>query len=91
MKSLVITLEATETGVLGYVYFQETAPGQAARTEEIEPRSVLADYDADGRLLGLEFLHAEQADGQLMRDLATRLRLPQLAGLDLAEMCKAPA
>jgi len=90
-KSLVIALEATGTGVLGYVYFHETSPGRAARTEEIEPRFVLADYDAEGRLLGLEFLHAEQVDGQLMRTLASRLMQPQLAGLDLAEMCKAPA
>ena len=91
VKSLVITLESTGTGVLAYVYFQEIRPGGAARTEEVQAGSVLADYDAQGRLLGLEFLHAEEASAELLRELARRLGVPQLNGLDLAEMCKAAA
>ena len=91
VKSLVITLEPAGAGVLAYVYFKEISPGEAAKTVEIEPSSVLADYDADGQLIGLEFLHAEGADGNLMRKLSKQLHVPELAGLDLAEMCKAAA
>jgi hypothetical protein len=91
VSSPVITLESTGTGVLAYVYLQEIRSGGAARTEEVQAGSVLADYDAQGRLLGLEFLHAEEASGELLRELARRLSVPQLNGLDLAEMCNAPA
>jgi hypothetical protein len=91
MRSLVVTLEASRTGTLGYVYFQEIRPGGAARTVELEPSSVFADYDNEGRLLGLEFLHAESATHALLVSLAERLGVPQLRGLDLAEMCKAAA
>ena len=88
MKSLRITLEGTETSVLGYVYLQEIGPGEVVRTEEIEPGSIHADYAGDGRLLGVEFLDAERADSNLMRRLAKRLNAPELAGIDLCQMCK---
>jgi hypothetical protein len=39
----------------------------------------------------VEFLHAETADARQMRTLAARLQAPELAGLDLAEMCKTTA
>ncbi len=90
LKSLRITLEATETGVLGYVYVTDIATGQVKNTVVIEPASIMADYDAEGNLLGVEFLNAEQADGELMHRLADQLDAPELAGIDLAEMCKAP-
>jgi hypothetical protein len=76
---------------LAYVYFQEIRPAQAAKTVELLPGAVLGDYDEHGQLLGLEFLHAEEARGELLRDLARRLGMPQLSGLDLAEMCKTAA
>lgn len=91
LKSVRITLEATEVGVLGYVYLAEVAPGQAKETVEIEPNSVMADYDAAGNLLGVEFLSAEQADAELMRGLAKKLKAPEMAGINLAQMCKSPA
>ena len=90
LKSLRITLEATEIGVLGYVYLGEIAPGEAANTVEVLP-TVMADYAADGRLLGLEFLRAELADGDFMRELAEKLNAPELAGINLAEICKTAA
>jgi len=89
MKSLRITLEAAGPCVLGYVYLREVGAGEAARTEPIVPDSVFADYDVAGRLLGLEFLHADQANSTLMRTLSKQLGVAELAGLDLAEMCKA--
>ncbi len=91
LKSLRITLEATGAGVLGYVYVRDIAPGQASKTVEIEPHSIMADYDADGNLLGVEFLNAERADAEIMHRLAEQLDTPELAGIDFAEMCKAPA
>lgn len=91
LKSLRITLEATGTGVLGYVYVRDIAPGQASKTVEIEQHSIMADYDDAGNLLGVEFLNAEQADAELMHRIAHQLNAPELAGIDLAEMCKAPA
>jgi uncharacterized protein YuzE len=90
LESLRITLEAAETGVLGYVYLQEIEDGDVARTVEVCP-AVMADYDRGGRLLGIEFLHAELADGALMRELARRLNHPELSGIDLAEMCRTAA
>lgn len=91
LKSLRITLEAVDTGVLGYVYLTDVEPGAAARQVAIDPGSVTADYDRDGHLLGVEFLNAEKADAALMRRLADRLNAPELAGLDLAAMCRASA
>ena len=90
LKSLRITLKGAESGVLGYVYFQEIAPGKVAKTVEVEPGRVMADYDSEGHLLGVEFLSAEQADGKLMRTVAHKPGAPELGGIDLAEMCKAP-
>lgn len=87
---MLIKLEAAGNCVLGYVCFQEVAPGQVDKTEEVEPGLVMADYDADGRLLGVEFLDAERADSSLMRRLAERLNAPELAGIDLCQMCKTP-
>ncbi|MCK4625806.1 MAG: DUF2283 domain-containing protein, partial [Phycisphaerae bacterium] len=58
LKSLRITLEVTETGVLGYIYIRDVESGQAKETVEIEPASIMADYDAGGNLLGVEFLNA---------------------------------
>ena len=89
--SLVIKLEPAGSRILGYVYFKEIAPGEAVKTVEVETASVLADYDKGGQLIGLEFLHAEDADSKLMRRLSEQFHLPELAGLDLAEMCKAAA
>ena len=91
MKSVRITLEAVETGVLGYVYLTDIDPGAAVKQVEVAPGSITADYDSRGRLLGVELLNAEQADGATMRRLAKELGAPELAGLDLAEMCKAQA
>ncbi|KKL74398.1 hypothetical protein LCGC14_2065290 [marine sediment metagenome] len=91
LKSLRITLEATDTGVLGYVYFRDIPDGAVARTETIETGSITADYDAQGHILGVEFLNADRADAKVMRSVARRVNAPELAGLDLAEMCKAPA
>ena len=90
MKSLRITLEALETGVLGYVYLQDIPAGGVGRTVEVRP-SVMADYDGEGRLLGVEFLDAREADAAFMRALAKQLKCPELNGIDLAEMSKTPA
>ena len=91
LKSLRITLEATESGVLGYVYLRDISRGEVAKTVQIGPRSISADYDGDGNLVGVELLNAERADATIMRELAAKLSAPELGGLDLAEMCKAPA
>jgi len=91
LRTLRITLEATETGVLGYVYLRDVAGDRAHRQVELEPDAIIADYSAEGALLGLEFLHAESADGDVLRRLARELDVPELAGLDLAAMCRAPA
>jgi len=86
-RSIRITLEATDSSVLGYVYLQKAAPAGVARTAPIKP-GVFADYDSQGILVGVEFLAAEKADQAVMHDLATRLHVQELAGIDLAEMCK---
>ena len=91
LKSLRITLEAREGGILGYVYLADIAPGQAKETVEVEPNAIMSDYDAAGNLLGVEFLAAERADAAVMRGLAEKLKAPELAGIDLAQMCKSPA
>jgi len=63
-----------------------------AKTVALDPEpSIHADYDAEGTLLGLEFLDAQAADADVMRRLAKRLNVPELAGIDLAEMCGAAA
>ena len=90
LKSLRITLEAVETGILGYVYLKEIAPGEVAKTVSVEP-SVMADYDREGHLIGVEFLNARLADMNFMRALAGKLNCPELNGIDLAEMCKTAA
>lgn len=90
LKSLRITLEATDAGVLGYVYLQDPPPGGVDRTVEISP-NVMADYDDNGVLMGVEFLDAGAAKAELMHELAEKLHAPELAGLDLAQMCGTPA
>ena len=91
LRTLRITLEATETGVLGYVYVREAVSGAARRQAELAGGAVIADYSGEGDLLGLEFLHAEAADAELLQRLARDLRVPELAGLDLSAMCRTPA
>jgi len=92
LKTLRITLEATDIAVLGYVYLRDIPDGAVAETVTLEGEaSVNADYDAEGVLLGLEFLDARAADAEVMRRLARRLGVPELAGIDLAEMCGAAA
>ena len=86
VKSLRITLESTGTSVLAYVYLREVAAGQVAQTEPLG-NSIMADYDVEDQLLGLEFLNAERADAAEMRRVATQLQAPELAGIDLAAMC----
>ena len=88
--SLRITLESTDGGILGYVYMREISPGKIKETVEVEP-SIMADYDSDGQLLGVEFLDAGAIDADLMHRLAKQLDAPELAGIDLSEMCKASA
>jgi len=83
-----ITLEATETGVLGYVYLRDIAEGEVAETVDVEPDTIFADYNAEGMLLGVEFLAAEEADERTMRQLAEKLNAPALAGIDLAKICR---
>jgi uncharacterized protein YuzE len=90
LKTLRITLEATEAAVLGYVYLQDIQPGQVDHTAEVIP-SVMADYDAGGRLLGIELLDAGNADAAFMSNVAKRLGRPELAGIDLAAMCRTTA
>ena len=90
LRTLRITLEATDSAVLGYVYLQDTRPGQVERTVQVAP-TVQADYDAQGRLLGIELLDAARADAKFMSDLAERLGQPELAGIDLAAMCRTAA
>jgi len=90
LKSLRITLEATDNGVLGYVYLRDPSPGGVEETVEVAP-NVMADYDSSGLLVGVEFLDAAAAETQLMHRLAKDLHAPELAGLDLCQMCKAPA
>ena len=90
LRSLRITLQATDSGVSGHVYLRDIAPGTVARTVEVGP-SIMADYSSDDELLGLEFLSAELADAEVMHQLASQLGAAELAGIDLAEMCKAPA
>jgi hypothetical protein len=92
LRTLRITLEATDSGILGYVYLRDIPEGAVARTVALDREpSVHADYDAEGALLGLEFLDAQAADAEVMRRLAKRLSVPELAGIDLAEMCGAAA
>ncbi len=88
LKSLRITLEAVAGSVLGYVYLREVQPGESKRQVSVKPHSVIADYDAEGRLLGVEFLDAEQAGPALMQRLAEELSTPELAAINLAAMCK---
>lgn len=88
LKSLRVTLEPIEDRVLGYIYLQEIAPGQVEETVEVESLSVMADYDMDGKLLGVEFLVAEEADEDFVLSIAKKLNAPILAGIDLAEACK---
>jgi uncharacterized protein YuzE len=88
LKTLRITLEAVADGVLGYVYLRDIQDGQVAKTVEVEPALIMADYDADGHLLGVEFIDARQANAEVMRRLAGMLEAPELAGIDLSEMCK---
>lgn len=92
LRTLRITLEATDSGVLGYVYLREIPDEGVTETTPLDPgASINADYDGEGTLLGLEFLNAEVADAKVMHELAERLNVPELAGLDLAEMCRTPA
>ncbi len=88
LKSVRITLEAIEGGVLGYIYLRDIKPGKVDRTDEIESGSIMADYDSNDQLIGVEFLHAENADSTLMHNLAEKLNAPELAGINLSEMCK---
>ncbi len=88
LKSLWVTLEHVEDRVLGYVYLQQIAPGQVEETVEVESLSVMVDYDVDGKLLGVEFLAAEEADEDFVLSVAKKLNAPILAGIDLAEACK---
>ena len=88
-ESVRITLEAVETGVLGYVCLTDIGPGAAVKQVQVDPGAIMADHDSQGRLLGVEFVNAERANGATMRRLAKQLDAPELAGLDLAEMCKA--
>ena len=90
LKSLRITLEATDAGILGYVYLQDSMPDGVDRTIEVEP-NVMADYDDSGMLVGVEFLDAGAARAELMHRLAEKLHAPELAGLDLSQMCGTPA
>jgi len=90
LKSLRITLEATDDGVLGYVYLRDPSADGVEETVEVAP-NVMADYDSSGTLVGVEFLDASAAEAQLMHLLAKQLHAPELAGLDLRQMCKAPA
>lgn len=90
LKSLRITLEATDSGVLGYVYLRESSPGGVDQTVEVEP-NVMADYNDAGLLVGVEFLDAGAAGFELMHRLAEKLHAPELAGLDMAQMCATPA
>lgn len=91
LKNLRITLEATDSGILGYVYLREIGRGQVARTNKVEPFSVMADYDAQGNLLGVEFPDARNATPPMMRELADKLSAPDLAAINLAELCRAAA
>lgn len=86
LKTLRITLEAVDDDVLGYVYLRDIASGQSQATRQVQ-QGVNADYDGDGQLLGVEFLHAEQANADVMRTVAAQLDAPELAGIDLAVMC----
>lgn len=90
VRTLRITLESTETSVLGYVYLTEVAAGQVKRTTEVEP-GILVDFDAAGSPLGLELLNASAADEHVMHRLATKLGIPELAGINFAEMCRLAA
>lgn len=42
-----------------YVYLQEIREGQAVQQREVDP-GIVADFDAEGRLLGLEVLEASR-------------------------------
>ena len=90
LKSVRITLESTDTGVLGYVYLRDIAPGEAARTEKIMP-GVNADLDATDKVVGVEFLNAERFGLSLMQSLAEKLKAPELAAINLSELCKTAA
>ena len=57
MKQLIIEWDEESPAV--YVTFGEmTKPGQVTRTEEID-ELVMADFDTDGKLLGLEMIGSE--------------------------------
>lgn len=55
----------TEVNAL-YIYFREIAPGGVARTIEIED-GVNLDVDAEGRVLGIEFVEAGDFYGFIER------------------------
>ena len=59
LKSLRITLEATDDGVLGYVYLRDPDAAGVEETVEVAP-NVMADYDSSGILVGIEFLDASR-------------------------------
>lgn len=90
LKSVRITLESTESGALGYVYLRDIAPGEVARTEKVMP-GVHADLDAQGKVLGVEFLNAERITLAMMQSLAETLHAPELAAIDLSGLCKTAA
>ena len=89
-KSVRITLESTDAGVLGYVYLRDIAPGEVARTEKIMP-GINADYDIHNKVIGVEFLNAERINLSLMQPLAEKLNAPELAAIDLSGLCKTAA
>lgn len=47
----------TEVNAL-YIYFREISPGEVDRTVELQ-QGVNLDIDAEGRILGLEFVNAD--------------------------------
>lgn len=75
----------TEVNAL-YIYFREICPGEVDRTVELE-EGVNLDIDAQGRILGLEFVDANDF-GRFLAEHGGELDIPErvedLKGFSLA-------
>lgn len=67
-----------DTGVNAlYIYFREIGPGEVARTAELE-EGVNLDIDFAGRILGLEFVNADDFH-KFLSEHGGELNIPEKA------------
>jgi len=70
-----------------YLYVQRQTGDRSARTVEVTP-DVLADYAADGRLIGVEFIAPEHLTREVIADIVRRLDLPAGSTDELAPLVR---